>query len=188
MKNFVVAYGQDCDGANSGHITRYIDEQEAIKQAASSNEFSDGLIYTPVDLAQAERYSNDYNKNIAPSLLPVFKGSEIVEKIMTWEEFGAEYKPMQNHVSNRDEFNGWLFETYGEDEKYVREFAQLGNNGANVWTIIEGEQNQMCIISGWHFVNRFGYVITEVPCPEGRSITVEDEEDKVLEEDSDVTN
>jgi len=184
MKNFVVAYGQDCDGANSGHITRYTDEQEAIKQAAHSNEFSDGLIYTPVDLAEAERYSNDYGQKTAPSLLPTFKGSEIVAQIFTWEEFEARFKPMQNHVTAREEFNGWLFETYGEDEKYVREFAQLGNNANNVWTIIEGDQNQMCIVNGWHFVNRFGYVITEVPAPEGCEITVEDEEDKVIEEET----
>jgi len=184
MKNYVVAYGRDCDGANNGDITRYISEEVARERAKHSNEWSDGIQYTCVDEEEAARYIEAYGKNTAPSLLPVFNGEgDIVEQILTWEEFEAKYSPQQNHITAREEFNGWLYETYGPDEEYVRKLAQHPTMSDYVWTIIEGDQNQMCIVSGWHFVNRFGYVITGFPCPKGCSITVEDEEDKVIDAD-----
>jgi len=60
MKNFVVAYGQDCDGANFGHITRYTDEEQAKMASIGSNESSDGIMHTCVDLAEAIRYYEDH--------------------------------------------------------------------------------------------------------------------------------
>lgn len=101
------------------------------------------------------------------------KGGKVSQKNKTidWDTFDEKYKPIQNTVSNREEFNGWLFETYGEDEAYVIDYAKKHPN--NVWTIIDDDP--MPIISGLHYVNRFGYIITENPWKE--SITVLDDDD-----------
>jgi hypothetical protein len=36
-------------------------------------------------------------------------------------------------------------------------------NEDHVWTLVEGEDNEWILVNGFHFVNRIGYVITEVP-------------------------
>lgn len=97
-----------------------------------------------------------------------------MEKIISWDEFGEQFKPTKNVITERDEFNGWLYETYGEDEAYIRRIAEQSPD--HVWTIVD--VGYLCIVSGWHFVNRFGYIITELPCPNGVFITVEDDDDK----------
>lgn len=100
---------------------------------------------------------------------------------LTWEEFENKYKPVQNHVTKREEFNGWLFETYDDDLQYVKTFAAQHPN--QVWTILEC--GHLVIANGLHFVNRFGYVITKVPFDAGAQIEVVDQEDidQLSEED-----
>lgn len=92
---------------------------------------------------------------------------------LTWDQFEEQYKPIQNHITKRDEFNGWLFETYGEDNVYINRFAK--EHAENVWTILD--IGYLVIGSGWHFVDRFGYIITEIPFESNQDITVFDQED-----------
>jgi hypothetical protein len=49
------------------------------------------------------------------------------------------------------------YETYGEDFEYVRNFP----NQKRVWTVIDGEDDNLWIIAGLHFVNRVCYVISD---------------------------
>jgi len=37
----------------------------------------------------------------------------------------------------------------------------LDKTSTKLWTIVEGEDASLIIVSGWHYVNRFGYVITD---------------------------
>jgi hypothetical protein len=79
------------------------------------------------------------------------------------DAFGELYKPQPNHL---DKNAGWsfgdekgcLYETYGEQEAYVRKIVQ--ENPKRVWTLIDGE-DCTAIHAGLHYVNRMGYIITE---------------------------
>ena len=63
-----------------------------------------------------------------------------------------------------------MFETYGEELDYVHMKAQNANN---VWTIIEGDNDTMFIVSGVHLVNRIGYLITNEEWEEETEVEIE---------------
>lgn len=100
---------------------------------------------------------------------------------ITEDEFDEQFKPVQNHIDSNASWNGTLFETFGPELEYCFELAKKENR---VWTIIEcddlesdaDEINELddneeeiyelsClyIISGFHYVNRQGFIITEKP-------------------------
>lgn len=91
--------------------------------------------------------------------------------IMTWDDFAEKYKPIQNTVTNRDEFNGWLFETYGEDNLHIGKLTKESPN--NVWTLLDVD-GDLVIVSGWHYVNRLGYFVSEIPFDIEESIIIQD--------------
>jgi hypothetical protein len=77
---------------------------------------------------------------------------------LTWKEFEEQFKPIKNHFrTDPDEI---MFETYGEEVEFVK-----AQNPNTIWTWADGD---MCsyVSNGWHFVNRIGYHITEVPFDE----------------------
>jgi len=88
------------------------------------------------------------------------------------DEFDERYPLLPNHL-NRDA--GWvygdgpgcLFETYGEELEFVR-----GQDPRTVWTFIDGDDNDQYVVSGFHIVNRIGYLISTRPVPEGARIEV----------------
>ena len=75
---------------------------------------------------------------------------------MTYDEFLEQFKPIPNHLEESS-FDGYFFETYGEEEELV-----LAQTNETVWTIVETEKG-LSLINGRHFVNRFGYFITAIP-------------------------
>jgi hypothetical protein len=72
--------------------------------------------------------------------------------------FYEEYKPVKNHLDDNASFDGCLFETYGEELDYIYELNKKSNK---VWTIIEGDDDNMTYLAGFHIVNRFGFLVTE---------------------------
>ena len=74
---------------------------------------------------------------------------------MTEDEWIETYKPKQNHL---DPNQSYLFETYGDELEYV---SALPEN--NVWTLVDGDNGETLILSGYYFVNRIGYYVCEVP-------------------------
>ena len=74
-----------------------------------------------------------------------------------WETFFNIYKPVKNHLDNNASFDGYMFETFGNEVDFVKSCNELC-----IWTLCEEDDIQF-IQAGWHFVNRFGYLITEVP-------------------------
>jgi hypothetical protein len=62
---------------------------------------------------------------------------------------------------------GCLFESYGEELDYVRQQPR-----GTVWTFVDGDESDQYLLSGFHFVNRIGYLISTVPVPDGVSIEV----------------
>jgi len=97
---------------------------------------------------------------------------------ITEDNFDEVFKPQTNHLerakankSIADEdvcgFNGWMYETYGEDLDFVRKTAQ--ENPKKVWTILDGDEG-MFYVTGFHHVNRIGYFVCEVEFDEEQEI------------------
>ncbi|OBQ45549.1 MAG: hypothetical protein AN484_00825 [Aphanizomenon flos-aquae WA102] len=92
---------------------------------------------------------------------------------MTMEEWETTYKPIYNHIDSNASFqdesgNGIMFETYGDEYEFVK-----SQPPANIWMYGSGDDGGTYIWNGWGFVNRLGYFITEVPCPDGLTIQVQ---------------
>jgi len=89
------------------------------------------------------------------------------------EEWEATYKPIHNHIDSNASFQdesgqGIMFETYGDEVEFVK-----SQSPANIWMYGSGDDGGTYIWNGWGFVNRLGYFITEVPCPDGLTIQVQ---------------
>ena len=80
---------------------------------------------------------------------------------LTEEQWEIKYKPLKNEITNREEWNGRLYETYGLDDAHVRKMAQ--EKPTQVWTILTGGNCGDTIVQGFHYVDRFCHFITEVP-------------------------
>ena len=87
---------------------------------------------------------------------------------MTEDEWFETYKPIKNHIDTNASFDGYMFETYDEEVEFVKE--QPDNY---VWMYGDGDDGGGYIWSGWGFINRIGYFITEVPFPDNTTIQVQ---------------
>ena len=83
---------------------------------------------------------------------------------LTEDEFYEKFNPIKNHIDTNAAFDGCMFETYGQELDYIKGLIDDGGK-ASVWTIEEVE-GKMYFVSGWHFVNRFGYLVTNEPVSE----------------------
>jgi hypothetical protein len=99
-------------------------------------------------------------------------------KFLTEEDFSKQYELQINHIERAKQpasvedgdicsFSGRMYETFGQELAYVKEMA----NQDRVLTIIEGDEvvfnddgeddSVWYITSGFHYVNRIGYLVTE---------------------------
>jgi hypothetical protein len=90
---------------------------------------------------------------------------------MTEDEWFKTYKPIPNHIDKNASFSdgehGYMFETYGDEVEFVK-----SQSPDKIWMYGDGDDGGLYIWSGWSFVNRLGYFITEVPCPPDTTIQV----------------
>ena len=86
---------------------------------------------------------------------------------MDFEDWCDTYKPITNHIDNNASFDGAMFETYGDEVAFVKEQPE-----DRIWMYGDGDDGGSYIWSGWGFVNRLGYFITEVPCPPSTTIQI----------------
>ena len=86
--------------------------------------------------------------------------NELIE--LTEEEWFDTFKPLPNLIdpdaSFSDGENGYMFETYGDELTFIQ-----GANDNVIWTYGDGDDGGTYIWSGYSFVNRIGYFITERP-------------------------
>ena len=87
---------------------------------------------------------------------------------LTFEDWCKTYRPIPNYLDDNASFNGAMFETYGEEVAFVK--AQDPNK---IWMFGDGDDGGLYIWSGWGFVNRIGYFVTEVPCPDDVTIQIQ---------------
>lgn len=104
-----------------------------------------------------------------PNLLDVKTIKTMEKKFIniTEDEFYEKYNPVKNHLVPDAAFDGFMFETYGKELEYI----QSHKNKQQIWTIIEVDGN-FYFVSGYHFVDRFGYLLTEELVEEGVEIEV----------------
>ncbi len=91
---------------------------------------------------------------------------------ITEDDFDKQYPLVTNHIDPNaswafDDGPGCLFETYGEELDFVR-----AQNPRNIWTLVDGDDGNQYVISGYHLVNRIGYLISKIPFPEDAEIEV----------------
>jgi hypothetical protein len=106
---------------------------------------------------------------------------------LTEDEFDERFPLVVNHLNpnaswGSGEDGGCLFETYGEELAFVRE-----QDDRHVWTFLDGDDGDLYVASGYHFVNRIGYLISRNPVPNNVFIQVHipmDSHDDELDGDS----
>lgn len=100
--------------------------------------------------------------------------------VIDWDVFEEKYKPVKNHFQDSAPLNDWMYETYGEELAHVEKI--LKEKGENyIWTFLDGGGGEVeqLISSGMWYINRMGFVITEIPWEGERGmIDVYDEDDK----------
>ena len=79
-------------------------------------------------------------------------------KKMTEDEFYEKFNRVQNHIDTNASFDGCMFETYDKELEYVK--SVLEKTPKRVWTILDCD-GKTYYASGYHHVNRLGYIITE---------------------------
>ena len=87
---------------------------------------------------------------------------------LTFEEADEQFKFIPNNYDEYSSFDGLMFETYGDEVDFVK-----SQSPANIWMYGSGDDGGTYVWNGWGFVNRLGYFITEVPCPDGLTIQVQ---------------
>lgn len=108
-------------------------------------------------------------------------------KQLTEEQFDKQYELIPNTLDDNASFNGCMYETYGDELLIVQQMAKENR----VITIIETDDDPdfdydkaiecgdelplgLAYVSGYHFVNRIGYLITKEPITEEFEVILED--------------
>lgn len=73
---------------------------------------------------------------------------------MTSDEFDEQFKPIKNPHDKDAGWDGCLFGITGAEHNFVR-----GSRWNHVWTLT----SHGTLISGYHWVDRVGYIVTEEP-------------------------
>jgi hypothetical protein len=90
---------------------------------------------------------------------------------LTEAQLDALFPLVPNHLNppatwSVDEGPGCLFETVGPELDFVRQ-----QDPRRVWTLVDSDERQH-LLSGIHFVNRIGYLVSRVSLPEGVNAVV----------------
>lgn len=87
--------------------------------------------------------------------------------ILTDDDFDDKYTPNLTLKSEVFDDETGRFETYGDDLKTV-----LAHDEKYVWTCVDGDEG-MYFISGYHYVNRIYYLITNEPWEESEEYLIQ---------------
>lgn len=80
-----------------------------------------------------------------------------MSKFMTYDYWVENFKPVRNKISKYADESTINFETYGEEVEFVTK-----QDPNKIWTEVDGDSGTY-IISGYHWVNRIQYYVTEEP-------------------------
>ena len=79
---------------------------------------------------------------------------------LTFEEADEQFRFIPNNYDEYSSFDGLMFETYGDEVEFVK-----SQSPDKIWMYGEGDDGGLYVWSGWGFVNRIGYFISEKPVP-----------------------
>jgi len=77
-----------------------------------------------------------------------------------FDDWADTYCPLKNTIRPDAPCDGLMFETFGAELEAV----QAVHPGC-VWTLVSGDDDTLIILSGFHTVNRLGYIVTEFYWP-----------------------
>jgi hypothetical protein len=97
--------------------------------------------------------------------------SQPVTLTLTEAQFDEQFPLVTNHLDGNASCNGCMFETYGAELAFVR-----AQNPDCIWTLMTDDDGLLCLGSGYHVVNRLGYLISTVPVEADRDYFVPLEE------------
>lgn len=83
---------------------------------------------------------------------------------MSFDDWVETYRPVENPDGDSGFFIDdicLMFETFGEELKRVQKAVEVAPD--TVWTAVDGYDGKVYIGNGYHYVNRIGYFITELP-------------------------
>jgi hypothetical protein len=98
----------------------------------------------------------------------------VYESVYTnYDVWAEEHKPVPSSEDAR--FDGCMFETFGDDL-----FRVMQADTDKVWSVIEDDNGNECVITGMHVVNIVGYLITTKAWKDGDDWNIYDSD--VIEE------
>ena len=77
---------------------------------------------------------------------------------MSFQDWVETFKPLNNHFYRHASIDGLMFELSKDEIAFVDT-----QDASLVWTAINGDDGSMVIASGFHTVNRAGYLVATVP-------------------------
>ncbi|ALV27389.1 hypothetical protein [Pannonibacter phragmitetus] len=78
---------------------------------------------------------------------------------LSYDDWLAAYRPVRNTIRKYAPFDGLMFETFGPELDAVS-----AADPACIWTLVSSDDDDgLYLLSGCHFVNRMGYLVTERP-------------------------
>jgi hypothetical protein len=91
---------------------------------------------------------------------------------LTEDEFDDRYPLKFNHLNPSagwaiGESGGCLFATHGDEFAFVKR-----QDHRMVWTLLDGDDGDMYLVSGLHYVNRVGYLLSTIAVPDHVTIQV----------------
>lgn len=93
--------------------------------------------------------------------------------IINYNNFQEVFKLKTNHIDDNASYDGCMFETYGVELEFVKDHAQ-----EHIWTILDGD-GTLIVSNGYQYVNRIGYLISEIPVPDNFHYEVHDEKEAI---------
>ena len=75
-------------------------------------------------------------------------------RILTYDEWADEFGTLSNPAHPEGDY----FETYGPEWEIVNATAP-----ERVWTMVDGDDGELYVLHGFHWVNRIYYMLTERP-------------------------
>jgi hypothetical protein len=86
---------------------------------------------------------------------------------MTFEEADEQFHFILNSYDENASFDGLMYETYGDEYEFIKSY-----DPTKIWMYGDGDDGGTFIWSGWGFVNRIGYFVSEKPVPENTTIQI----------------
>lgn len=96
---------------------------------------------------------------------------------MTVDEWETKFRPIQNVCDDFASWDGRMYEAHGAQLDWV--LAWWRKYPQRVWTLVEND-DELYIINGFHFVNRYGYFVTDGEWETDATITVQVTDQRVM--------